>query len=608
MSRKRKVVRLLAVLLGAVVAGGATHAAAARPNGLQAAFAQASREFGVPQSVLLAVSYNETRWEQHAGRPSTWGGYGLMHLTDVGASRARGDGVARSGADARLHTLLTASRLIGASPQSLKTDAAQNVRGGAALLARYERRLVGSTPDDPAPWYGAVARYSGSSVGLVARGFADDVYATIRSGASRRTALGLVTLRAQAVRPDRATARALDLRGAQPSDAECPNGLDCRFVPAAYQQNSADPGDYGNYDLANRPADGLDIRYIVIHDTETSYDDAIAIFSNPLAYVSAHYVVRSSDGEITQMVRTKNVAWQAGNWYVNMHSVGIENEGVAVDGATWYTEQLYHATARLTRYLAERFGVPLDREHIVGHDDVPGPTAPFQAGMHWDPGPFWNWSHFMALVGAPTNPSGDDRTGRIVTIAPKWDTNRPVVTYCDPTCRTLPSQPANFVYLRTAPSEGAALIHDPGLPGSGTTRANDWGDKAVTGQTFAVAERLSDWTAIWYGGQKAWFADPNGRSEVPGGGTLVTPRVGLASIPVYGRAYPTSISTATLGYTIPAGQTYVAKDLVTGSYYEATTFNDPASYRLWTDATRFYEIRFNHRIAYLRADDVQVVP
>lgn len=76
------------------------------------------------------------------------------------------------------------------------------------------------------------------------------------------------------------------------SAAECPPSLHCDFVPAAYQQNSSDPGDYGNYDLANRPSDGDVIRYIVIHDTEVSFDNTVAEFQNPLAYVSAHYVTR----------------------------------------------------------------------------------------------------------------------------------------------------------------------------------------------------------------------------------------------------------------------------------------------------------------------------
>jgi hypothetical protein len=98
------------------------------------------------------------------------------------------------------------------------------------------------------------------------------------------------------------------LRNAGRTGAECPNGLACRVVPAAYQQNSADPGDYGNYDLATRPSDGLAIRYVVIHDTEYGYDPTIALFQNPLAYVSAHYVIRSADGQVTQMVPTQDVA------------------------------------------------------------------------------------------------------------------------------------------------------------------------------------------------------------------------------------------------------------------------------------------------------------
>jgi hypothetical protein len=108
-------------------------------------------------------------------------------------------------------------------------------------------------------------------------------------------------------------AAAAPSRNSNQTGVECPNGLACAFIPAAYQQNSADPGDYGNYDLANRPADGLAVRYVVIHDTEVSYDGTLAIFQNPLAYVSAHYTLRSDDGFVAQMVETKNVAWQAGN-------------------------------------------------------------------------------------------------------------------------------------------------------------------------------------------------------------------------------------------------------------------------------------------------------
>ena len=87
----------------------------------------------------------------------------------------------------------------------------------------------------------------------------------------------------------------------------------------------------------------------------------------------------------------------------------------------------------------------------------------------------------------------------------------------------------------------------------------------------------------------------------------MTPKAGSASIPVYGRAYPSSVSTATLGYTIPAGQAYVAKDLVGADYYSASTFNAPETYSVVTGPEQFYEISFNHRIAFLKASDVEVL-
>jgi hypothetical protein len=67
---------------------------------------------------------------------------------------------------------------------------------------------------------------------------------------------------------------------------------------------------------------------------------------------------------------------------------------------------------------------------------------------------------------------------------------------------------------------------------------------------------------------------------------LVTQRAGLTSIPVYGRAHPEDISVATLGYTIAAGQVYVAKDLVGADYYDATTFDALDTYQVCLPARR----------------------
>ena len=50
----------------------------------------------------------------------------------------------------------------------------------------------------------------------------------------------------------------------------------------------------------------------------------------------------------------------------------------------------------------------------------------------------------------------------------------------------------------------------------------------------------------------------------------------------------------------------VAYEKVKGDYYEATTFDNLDSYVLHTTPTEFYMIQFNHRLAFVRASDVEV--
>jgi len=190
------------------------------PSDLQTAFAKAAKEFHVPQSILMSVGYNESRWNQHDGHPSTSGGYGIMHLTQVDQvpmANAKGDGIHQSNRSvpktASLHTLDEAADLLGVDSDVLKTDPAQNIRGGAALLAKYAKQTVGKTPDQPADWYGAVAKYSGSKDESVAKDFADRVYQTIRQGAELTVEGGQhVVLSSEQVSPNKHTVQSLHLK------------------------------------------------------------------------------------------------------------------------------------------------------------------------------------------------------------------------------------------------------------------------------------------------------------------------------------------------------------------------------------------------------------
>lgn len=398
---------------------------------------------------------------------------------------------------------------------------------------------------------------------------------------------------------------------------KCPPALACDFVPAAYAENSG-PTDWGNYDLAKREGDGLDIDRIVIHDTEASYADTLDIFQTPTSYVSSNYVVRSADGFVTQMVPTRDVAYHAGNYYFNQHSIGIEIEGYALQGNQFYTPEVYRSTADLVAYLAERYDIPLNRRHVIGHDEVPGPNLTYQAGMHWDPGTFFNWDRLLLLAGAKRTPARAlPEVGDAVVIKPDYGTNEPPVSSCDtadpPVCTLLPPQPANFVYLHTERRPGSPYISDPFLSGEaqepdgvGTTQADDWGDKAVSGQTFIVAAVKGDWTAVWYGSQKAWFYNPGGANTAPTQSRFIKVRKGKNPIPVWGAAYPSKLQKLSLGYSIPRGQRYTVTGPVQTDRYQAELFDDLANYYVLSDDTVYYEIQYNHRHGFVQAKDVSV--
>jgi hypothetical protein len=62
-----------------------------------------------------------------------------------------------------------------------------------------------------------------------------------------------------------------------------------------------------------------------------------------------------------------------------------------------------------------------------------------------------------------------------------------------------------------------------------------------------------------------------------------------------------------LQYTIPAGQVYVASDLVQSDSYSATIYNAPEKNHVVKGNDQYYEITFNHRVAFVKASDVDVV-
>lgn len=639
MRRRPKILAALAAValpisMTGVSSLGPPAATAASPGPASAAAAEAFRaasaKYGVPESVLMAVSYAETRWDDHQGKSSTSGGFGPMHLTAVspGTTVDRSTGMKLAKADSLL-TLYKAAKLTGIDPVALRNDTAANIEGGAALLASYQRSMdlpVGASTS-PADWYGAVSTYAGAADRTSAAAFADDVYTILARGAARTTNTGQqLVMPPVKVTPDKAQLAKTALpagpaRKTVDGAAQCPADLACEWLPAPYQLNGTD-GDYGNHDKANRPKTGK-IDYIIIHDTEGGWQGTLNMVQDP-TYVSWQYTMRSSDGYTWQHVNWNDVAWHAGNWYVNMHSIGIEHEGFAAQGATWYTEALYRNSAKLVKYLAKKNNIPLDRAHIIGHDQVPGTLPTTVRGMHWDPGPYWDWEHYFDLLGAPIygHKVFPVKPGSVVTVKPGFADNQQVLVGCTTAGVQCTPQGTNFVYLRQAPDDAAPLVKDIGLRPNGadsTTHVSDIGARAAAGSEYVVAERSGDWVAVWYLGAKAWFKSPASAPDAfAKPGLVVKPKAGKTSVPVYGRAYPEQAAypagipyqTVTpLQYSIGEGQAYPVGDAsIETDYYRATTFDGqpPTDHVQVLGNDRYYQIWFGHRMAYVRAADVDL--
>jgi hypothetical protein len=210
----------------------------------------------------------------------------------------------------------------------------------------------------------------------------------------------------------------------------------------------------------------------------------------------------------------------------------------------------------------------------------------------------------------------------VITIAPRFETNiQPLQNCAGTTCTDLPRQGSNVVYLHTQPGADAPLVEDPGLhrAGSpGTTQVQDWSARAVTGQSFVVARRRGQWTAIWFGGRLAWLNGSSGRFSGTEQRVLVTPRPGRGAIPVYGAAfpeagaYPPTIpvkAVIALPYTIPAGQVYLGVQPSWTDYYYARFdgADVPNNHTLVVGNRRLMEISFNHRRAFVDCADVVIV-
>ena len=132
--------------------------------------------------------------------------------------------------------------------------------------------------------------------------------------------------------------------------------------------------------------------------------------------VSIHYIV-DRDGVVYCYIPEDRKAWHAGTgtWAdpkytdcMNTYSIGIEVMaiGSASDMAQYlspseyaeidptfigYTEEQYIALKQLVTDICQRYGIPMDRQHIIGHEEY--------APQKTDPGELFDWNRIIKEQG-----------------------------------------------------------------------------------------------------------------------------------------------------------------------------------------------------------------
>lgn len=121
---------------------------------------------------------------------------------------------------------------------------------------------------------------------------------------------------------------------------------------------------------------------IVIHIADGMKQSVIQQFKNPSTQVSSHLLV-CQDGSYVQFVSTVDTAYcngvlnqpvselvlQRGQRNPNDYTISIETEGF---GTNDILPAQYTALSTLVKFLSQKWNIPLDRTHVIGHREITG--------------------------------------------------------------------------------------------------------------------------------------------------------------------------------------------------------------------------------------------
>jgi N-acetyl-anhydromuramyl-L-alanine amidase AmpD len=130
--------------------------------------------------------------------------------------------------------------------------------------------------------------------------------------------------------------------------------------------------------------DGNSPLAICDHIMQGAMESTNGWFKNLRSDVSSHFGV-AADGRIWQWVKVEDTAWANGvfqnpdtsvDWIANCVRNNINPNNVTIsiehEGYTGKTlpESQYQATLWLHRYLCKNYNIPVDRKHLIGHNQI----------------------------------------------------------------------------------------------------------------------------------------------------------------------------------------------------------------------------------------------
>ncbi|MCE1188638.1 MAG: N-acetylmuramoyl-L-alanine amidase [Ignavibacteria bacterium] len=349
-----------------------------------------ARIYNIPVDILKSVAWAESHFYHHVptettghnGKPNSYGVMGLRNDDWFG------------------YSLKTGADLIGKSVFDVINNYQDNIAAGAAYLSSLASKKGIKTSDLNA-WKAVLEEYSGIPQADIKEFYSFDCFAVLEKGVS------------------------MDGAEIMAHPEINMNAFSEKVRPSNVLKN-IESDDYPSAVWSSTPnftSGSINQLFAVVHDTEGGFAGSLSWLQNPSAQASAHYIIRSSDGYIAQLVKESDRAWHVRCW--NPYMLGVEHEGY-VDNPAYFTEAMYLSSAALFKHFVQKFNIPVDRNHIIGHDQWTNTAwknymvsnysnIDATCNSHTDPGPNWDWDFYMQLV------SGDTAAPSIVS----WDPANP---------------------------------------------------------------------------------------------------------------------------------------------------------------------------------------